>query len=106
MIVHGFRRVQGLALRQGLQPKEAKEALDWRWAMRQEGAGSQRALQEWLQTQGESLTRLERTLEVNSERELAAAISRGDADVGPVPRAQPPSLASASCRCRRSASIW
>ncbi len=53
--------------------------------MRQEGAGSQRALQEWLQTQGESLTRLERTLEVNSERELAAAISRGDADVGPAP---------------------
>ncbi|MEH8199743.1 MULTISPECIES: helix-turn-helix transcriptional regulator [Aeromonas] len=83
VIVHGFRRVQGLVLRQGLQPKEAKEALDWRWAMRQEGAGSQRALQEWLQTQGESLTRLERTLEVNSERELAAAISRGDADVGP-----------------------
>ncbi|MGL4505321.1 MAG: substrate-binding domain-containing protein, partial [Aeromonas sobria] len=26
---------------------------------------------------------LERTIEVNSERELAAAISRGDADVGP-----------------------
>lgn len=26
VIVHGFRRVQGLVLRQGLQPKEAKEA--------------------------------------------------------------------------------
>ncbi|PJG57397.1 substrate-binding domain-containing protein, partial [Aeromonas cavernicola] len=49
----------------------------------QEGGGSQRALQEWLQTQGESLTQLTRTVEVNSERELAAAISRGDADVGP-----------------------
>ncbi len=98
--------MQGLVLRRGLQPKEARQALDWRWAMRQEGAGSQRALQEWLQTQGESLTRLERTIEVNSERELAAAISRGDADVGPVPRAPPPSSASISCRSPRSASIW
>ncbi|WP_412841616.1 substrate-binding domain-containing protein, partial [Aeromonas dhakensis] len=32
VIVHGFRRVQGLVLRRGLQPKEARQALDWRWA--------------------------------------------------------------------------
>lgn len=83
VIVHGFRRVQGLVLRQGLQPQDIEQMLDWRWAMRQEGTGSQRALQEWLQTRGESLSRLTGTRLVSSERELAATISRGEADVGP-----------------------
>lgn len=82
-IVHGFRRVQGLVIRPDLGGQDARQALDWRWAMRQEGAGSQHALQAWLQAQGESTTRLECAIQVNSERELAAAISRGDADVGP-----------------------
>lgn len=83
VLVHGFRRMQGLLLRQGLGDLQAPQTLPLRWVMRQEGAGSQRALQEWLLTEGRSLEGLHCAVQAGSERDLAATLCRGEADVGP-----------------------
>ncbi|ALP40101.1 DNA-binding protein [Aeromonas schubertii] len=83
VLVHGFRRMQGLILRPGLTLSSVGAALPLNWAMRQEGAGSQRALQEWLLTEGRPMEDLSTLARCDSEQSLAATLCRGEADVGP-----------------------
>ncbi|HGO5290737.1 TPA: substrate-binding domain-containing protein [Photobacterium damselae subsp. damselae] len=90
VLVHAFEREQGLVVskeiadavnNRSLNPHELV-ASRWRWALRQEGAGSMRALEEWLHGSACNLSMLTQVDVCNSERELASAIARGLADVG------------------------
>lgn len=58
-----------------------------RWVFRQEGAGSQRMLRELTEGMGLDVARLDVTLLANSEREAAAALVMGAADLAPGTRA-------------------
>lgn len=90
VLIHAFERQQGLVVSQeiadcvnnrSIQPQELLSSR-WRWAMRQEGAGSMRALSEWLHTHAFTIEMLTSIGTCNSERELASSIARGEADVG------------------------
>ncbi|MGR5064952.1 substrate-binding domain-containing protein [Photobacterium sp. DNB22_13_2] len=90
VLIHAFERQQGLVVSQeiadcvnnrSIQPQELISSR-WRWALRQEGAGSMRALSEWLHTHAFTIDMLTNVDTCNSERELASYIARGDADVG------------------------
>ena len=87
VLIHAFRREQGLMLRPGLLEKVGgpEELLgdDYRWALRQNGAGSQRYLQEVLARHGGRLESLNRSVTTLSEREAASAIRMNQADVAP-----------------------
>ncbi|OAN17861.1 DNA-binding protein [Photobacterium jeanii] len=94
VLVHAFERQQGLVVSQKIAEQVEKQTLSttdllsprWRWVLRQEGAGSMRALEEWLHTHAFNLDMLTPAdlgnTVCNSERELASAIARGHADVG------------------------
>jgi len=91
LLVRAFRREQGLMV----SPEMCERYADvpallhapLRWAMRQEGAGSQRFLQEALAAHGMSDEPLNATATALSEREAAAAIATGRADLAPGVRA-------------------
>ncbi len=92
LLVHAFRREQGLMLRPGLlqeagdgaQPELAALLRhQWRWARRQQGAGSQRFLLETLNRYGIAEETLKISRTARSEREAAAAVAMNQADVAP-----------------------
>jgi molybdate-binding protein len=54
-----------------------------RWATRQEGAGTSRFIADHLRSLGMDIGRLQATATARSEREAAAAVAMGQADVAP-----------------------
>jgi excisionase family DNA binding protein len=91
VLIHLFRREQGLMVnRQIAQRQLQPESLfdqAFRWSMRQSGAGAQRFLMEVLSKYGTSSERLNSISTALSEREAAASIAMGLADVAPGARA-------------------
>ncbi len=87
VLIRMFRREQGLmiASRLGEQALDPETLIDprYRWAMRQNGAGAQRFLLEVLSRYGTSADRLNCVATALSEREAAANIAMGMADVAP-----------------------
>ena len=87
VLIRAFKRQQGLmvhpAIAKGAPEPEALLAKPLRWAMRQEGAGTQRFLQETLARYGVGLETLKVSTVTHSEREAASAISLGLADIVP-----------------------
>jgi putative molybdopterin biosynthesis protein len=87
VLVRAFYRQQGLIVAPGF--REAPDDLGnlflptVRWAMRQEGAGSQRFLAETLAQQNVDPATLRVTARAYSEREAASLIAMGHADVAP-----------------------
>lgn len=88
-IVRAFHREQGLILAPRGRSQDMAElfATGVRWAMRQEGAGSQRFLRDTLARQGVDPSSLRVTARAHSEREAAALIAMDHADVAPGVRA-------------------
>lgn len=91
LLVRAFRREQGLMVHPDVRKRYADipallEA-PLRWAMRQQGAGSQRFLQEALSAHGIAEGRLNTGVTALSEREAAGAIATGRADLAPGVRA-------------------
>lgn len=88
-IVRAFHREQGLIVSPARHTQNINElfATGVRWAMRQEGAGSQRFLRDTLALHGVDPSNLRITARANSEREAAALIAMDHADVGPGVRA-------------------
>lgn len=87
ILVHLFRRSMGLIVRNNnlerlLNPEESLN-YSTRWVTRQEGAGSQRFLNEWLAGQAFPADRLTVSNIAFSEREVASLIAKGEADIGP-----------------------
>lgn len=90
VLVHAFERQQGLVVNKDLAEAVNSKSIQlpellssrWRWALRQEGAGSMRALEEWLHGHAYNLSMLNQSDVCNSERELASSVARGKADVG------------------------
>ncbi|MDO6469849.1 helix-turn-helix transcriptional regulator [Neptunomonas phycophila] len=87
VLVHLFERQHGLMVRpqdveRFTDPRQALTP-ETRWVVRQEGAGSQRFLGEWLAGQGFPLAQLTRQMTAFSEREVARLIAKGEADIGP-----------------------
>lgn len=86
VLVRAFLRTQGLIVHpehfNAQQPDQIAIGR-LRWVIRQEGAGSQRFLQEWLTEQKYRQDELVISQQAFSERELASMICRGDADIGP-----------------------
>lgn len=82
-------REQGVILRRGLEVDglETLVAFDYRWAMRQAGAGSRHFLESALASRGFSAADCSVVAEARSEREAAAAVAREDADCAPGTRA-------------------
>lgn len=86
IVERAFYRQQGLILAPGVRPDGDLAPLfspGVRWAMRQEGAGSQRFLRETLARQGVDASALRVTGRAHSEREAAALIAMDQADVAP-----------------------
>ncbi|MGB0203633.1 MAG: substrate-binding domain-containing protein [Neptuniibacter sp.] len=87
VLVHLFCRSQGLIVRDADQFRfeTTNDALDCstRWVVRQEGAGSQRFLNEWLAGQAIPYDSLTVNHTAYSEREVASLIAKGEADIGP-----------------------
>ncbi|WP_096461361.1 helix-turn-helix transcriptional regulator [Sulfurifustis variabilis] len=83
-LLRAFHREQGLLVAPG-RLAELDELLhgDDRWAMRQEGAGSQRFLRDTLARHRVDPSRLRVTARAYSEREAAALIAMDHADVAP-----------------------
>ncbi len=90
-LVRLFRREQGLLVSQGLWAAESGfQALfrrPVRWVERQEGAGAQRFLRELLSRHELNPADRRITGRASTEREAAALIAMGQADVGPGVRA-------------------
>ncbi len=87
VLIRMFRREQGLMISsrldgQAVDPETLTDTR-YRWAMRQNGAGAQRFLLEVLSRYGTSADRLNSVATALSEREAAAAIAMGVADVAP-----------------------
>ena len=82
-------REQGVILRRGLEVDgiETLAAFDYRWAMRQAGAGSRHFLESALTSRGFSAADCSMVEEARSEREAAALVAREDADCAPGTRA-------------------
>lgn len=85
VLIHAFKRTQGLIVGSDFEQYEADNLPmhRMRWAIRQEGAGSQRFLQEWLSGQQMQESDLNVSVQAFSEREMASMICRGEADIGP-----------------------
>ena len=87
ILVRLFRREQGLILAPGLWAARGRLeqllAPEVRWAARQEGAGSQRFLQETLALHRIDPADRRITARAYSERDAAAAVAMGQADVAP-----------------------
>ncbi|EAR54847.1 hypothetical protein SKA34_14180 [Photobacterium sp. SKA34] len=90
VLIHAFEREQGLVVSKELAGAINSKSIQlpellssrWRWALRQEGAGSMRALEEWLHGHAYNLSMLNQSDVCNSERELASSIARGHTDAG------------------------
>ena len=90
VLVHAFERKQGLVVSPTLADAVNSRSIQlhellsprWRWALRQQGAGSMRALEEWIHGHGYNMAMLNQVDCCNSERELASAIAREQADIG------------------------
>ncbi|WP_245600962.1 helix-turn-helix transcriptional regulator [Marinobacterium jannaschii] len=87
ILVHLYRRQQGFIVRETdcerlRQPQQAFAATT-RWVVRQEGAGSQRFLGEWLAGHAQPIDSLSVVQTAYGESEVASLISRGEADIGP-----------------------
>ena len=82
-------REQGVILRRGLAVDgiETLAAFDYRWAMRQAGAGSAHFLESVLASRGFSAADCSVVATARSEREAAALVAREDADCAPGTRA-------------------
>ncbi|MCB1619353.1 MAG: helix-turn-helix transcriptional regulator [Thiothrix sp.] len=91
VLVHLYQREQGLIVHPDrLRASRELGTLlqqDLRWAMRQEGAGSQRYLLEILAQENHSPDQLNQVQTAYSEREAAALIAMGEADIAPGARA-------------------
>lgn len=87
ILVRLFRREQGLIMAPGLWAAKGRieqlMAPEVRWAARQEGAGSQRFLQETLALHRMDPADQRITARAYSERDAAAAVAMGQADVAP-----------------------
>jgi excisionase family DNA binding protein len=87
VLVRAFYRQQGLIVAPGFRepPDDIGKLFvpEVRWAMRQEGAGSQRFLAETLAQHNVDPSKLRVTARANSEREAASLIAMGHADVAP-----------------------
>lgn len=88
-LVRLAHREQGVILRRGLQIDgiETLAAFDYRWAMRQAGAGSRHFLESALASRGFRPEDCSVVAEARSEREAAALVAREDADCAPGTRA-------------------
>ena len=82
-------REQGVILRRGLEVDgvETLAAFDYRWAIRQAGAGSRHFLESALASRGLSAADCSVVAEARSEREAAALVAHEDADCAPGTRA-------------------
>ncbi len=91
VLIRAFQREQGLLVSPKLLAEENRpERLfqrNLRWALRQEGAGAQRFLLEELSRHGVDLQQLHRVGTAHSEREAAALVAMGQADIAPGARA-------------------
>src|SRR5258706_6169888 len=90
VVQRAFCREQGLIVAPGTDSASDLRALfapRVRWAMRQEGAGSQRFLRETLVHHGVDVSSLRVAAQAYSEREAAAFVAMGQADVAPGARA-------------------
>jgi len=87
VIIRAFRREQGLIVSPPVLQHTHNEAdlfdPQFRWALRQNGAGAQRFLQEILAKHGLNASSLNSDVTALSEREAAAAIAMDLADVAP-----------------------
>ena len=87
VMVRAFLREQGLIVSPKVAEKDrevkALAAQRFRWALRQEGAGSMRFLDEALSKHKLKISHLNAVTTARSEREAAAAIAMGEADVAP-----------------------
>ena len=87
VLIRAFRREQGLIVRAQDEAAigEPAQLFDsrYRWAMRQTGAGAQRFLLEMLSRHNLNASDLQQATTALSEREAAAAIATGQADVAP-----------------------
>jgi excisionase family DNA binding protein len=87
VLVRGFRREQGLLVSPSIAEEarsvDALLASKHPWVLRQDGAGSQRFFQEMLAHHGASSDDLNVIGRANSERDAAATIAMGAADVAP-----------------------
>lgn len=86
VLIHAFRREQGLMFRPDLSAVSGAEELlnqPLRWAMRQEGAGADRFFREMLTRHGVDAAVLNVTATALSERDAASRIALGQADSAP-----------------------
>ncbi|MFN3880904.1 MAG: substrate-binding domain-containing protein [Nitrincola lacisaponensis] len=86
VLVHLFKRQQGLMMRHDDSDtllSEPAQILKKRWVIRQEGAGSQRFLKDWLHQQRLSFDKIQATARALTESEVASTIARNVADIGP-----------------------
>lgn len=86
VLVHLFKRQQGLMMRSDDSNTllcEPNELLRKRWVIRQEGAGSQRFLKDWLQQKHLSFDNIKASFRALTESEVASTIVRHLADIGP-----------------------
>jgi excisionase family DNA binding protein len=90
VVQRAFYREQGFIVASGMRPDTDMRALfepHVRWAMRQEGAGSQRFLRETLVRHGVDVSSLRVGAQAYSEREAASLVAMDQADVAPGARA-------------------
>ena len=91
VLIRAFRREQGLMVKPRLMEMvhHAQDLFDrqFRWALRQSGAGAQRFLQEILGQHGLTASAINSGITALSEREAGAAIVMDRADVAPGARA-------------------
>lgn len=87
VLIHAFKREQGLMIKHNSgSEKQSIEALfnsPLRWSRRQSGAGAQRFLMEQLSQYNLNVDDLNCVTEALSEREAAASIAMGKADIAP-----------------------
>jgi len=90
LIVRLFQREQGFMLSPALAIDGIEIAdifqQNWIWAMRHDGAGSQRFLEETAAKHGVDLLQLNSALRLQTEREAASLLSQAQADIAPGPR--------------------
>jgi molybdate-binding protein len=91
VLIHAFRREQGLIFNANTLPAghTIKEIFNHplRWSLRQSGAGAQRFFMEQLCHFNLNVDQLNGVTTALSEREAAAAVAMGDADIAPGVRA-------------------
>ena len=89
VLIRAFQREQGLMVRREFGSNEPAAMFNkkYRWATRQTGAGAQRFLLEMLSRYSLTSDALNQTATAHSEREAAALLAMGQADVAPGARA-------------------